>query len=121
MKRPITLTVGFRKYRIRSPSAEEKKNTKYNGLALVEHNEIRLRDDVSDDEQKATLFHEYLHAKISDAGVPLSSAKEEERLCQFFSSCVMELVRDPDNWKLLQWAHERQQKITAPENTPGFY
>jgi hypothetical protein len=119
MKRrtPTKMKVGFRIYKIRRPSKAEVKAREYTGLAVVEHNEIRLRKDVGDDEQKVTLFHEYGHAKIYDAGMNqgLSDAKEEQ-WCQFISLLIMELVRDPDNWKALQWAHEVTVGMPAPEN-----
>lgn len=119
MKRftPTKMKVGFRTYKIRQPSRKEKAAKEYNGIAIVEHNEIRLRRDVCDDELKATLFHEYAHAKIYDAGMNhgMTEAKEEQ-WCQFISLLVMELARDPDNWKILQWAHDETAGARAPKD-----
>jgi hypothetical protein len=114
---PTRMKVGFREYKIRRPSKAEAKEKEYNGLAIVEHNEIRLRKDVGDDEQKVTLFHEYVHAKIYDTGMNQGlTDNKEEQWCQFFSQAIMELLREPDNWRIIQWAHEKTEGMKAPEN-----
>jgi len=114
---PTKMKIGFRKYTIRKPSEKENKKRTYLGLIVAEFNEIRLRDDVGDDELKVTLFHEYFHAAMGDQGMNTNlPAYREEQWCQFLSSCVMELVRDPDNWKIMQWAHEESKGASSPED-----
>ncbi len=114
---PTKMKIGFRDYIIRKPSKKEQETRAYIGMAVMEHNEIRLREKVCPDEQKVTLFHEYAHAKIYDSGMGVGMPLDrEEQWCQFFSGCMMELVRDPTNWKILQWAHEVDRGSGAPED-----
>ena len=113
---PTSLKIGFREYRVKKASKEEASKANYFGVTISERNEIRLRTDVSDDELKSTLFHEYFHAALIDFGMSsILSSKQTEQWCQFFSACIMELARDPKNWKALQWAHEKGITLNLPE------
>lgn len=107
-KLPTKMKIGFRDYKIRPAPEKEQEGRAYNGAAIIERSEIRLRTDVGDDEIKATIFHEFYHGYIYDLGLNIGlSHKQEERQCQIFSAAVMQLVRDPDNWKVLEWAHQK--------------
>ena len=105
---PTKMKIGFREYNVRAAPLKERKDRRYNGASIIEQNEIRLRTDVSNDEIKATIFHEFFHSYIYDLGLNLGlKGAEEEKMCQLFSAAVMQLVRDPDNWKVLEWAREK--------------
>lgn len=109
---PTKVYVGFREYLIREAPKKERKERRYNGACLSEENEIRLRTDVGEDEVKASFFHEYFHAVLADdALTPMLELKdtEEEGLCQLFSSAIMQLLRNPDNWKIIEWAHSKEE------------
>lgn len=112
---PKKIHVGFREYKIVSAEKNEVKKAKYIGLAVMSHNEIRLDHGVGDDELKVTVFHEYAHAKMYDLGLNIGlSPNQEEKWCQFISACVMELVRDPINWKVMEWAHQKDEVNIPP-------
>lgn len=77
------------------------------GQCDFKSNLISLSLSVGGDELAATIFHEYFHAKIYDLGLNLGiSEQQQEKDCQLFSTCVMELIKD--NWKLLEWAKEQK-------------
>ncbi len=110
MKTPKSIKVGFRTYKI-IPYGPIR-DPKYHGSCDYVKSEIELARGLGDDEKKVTLFHEYFHAAMYDVGfstnIPL---KKEEELCQFFSSCVMELAKR--NWKVLEWAHENSSRTSS--------
>lgn len=122
---PKRMKVGFRKYSIKSHKDVKGDAEDYYGVTIFERSEIRIKTDIGDDEKKATLFHEYCHARMHDAGLrDLFSAKQEEMICNFFAGAVMQLVRD--NWDALEWAKLKESdanlkpfKVAAGENYKG--
>lgn len=113
-KLPPKMKIGFRTYNIKRANKKEAEEAGYIGITIMQHNEIRLRDDVSDEELKSTLLHELCHALMYDSGMSQGlSEKKEEQWCQFFSASMMQLIRDPLNWKVLEWIHS-QEKIELP-------
>lgn len=109
---PKKMRVGYRHYAIKSAPKE----SDFYGACVFERSEIHLREDVGGDEKKATVFHEYCHAKMHDGGLrDIFTVRQEETICQFFSQAVMELIRDPDNWKMILWAKEKEK-----DNLPAF-
>jgi Zn-dependent peptidase ImmA (M78 family) len=108
---PKKMKVGYRHYAIKSVD----KDSDFYGACVFERSEIHLREDVGGDEKKSTVFHEYCHAKMHDGGLrDVFTARQEETICQFFSQAVMELIRDPNNWKMILWAKERDKDSLPP-------
>mgnify|MGYP001165999684 CR=1 FL=1 len=103
---PKRMRVGYRHYAIKSAPSE----SDFYGACVFERSEIHLREDVGGDEKKATVFHEYCHAKMHDGGLrDIFTTRQEETICQFFSQAVMELIRDPEYMALLRANGERMK------------
>ena len=83
------------------------------GLCIFERSEIYIKHDLGSEESKSTLFHEYCHASLYNFGI-IPSDKMEEQICQCFSQSIMELIRDPDNWKIIKWAREKKLNDSFP-------
>ena len=117
---PKRLRVGFRFYNVKTavPKGD------YYGCCVFERSEIHIRDNIGSEERKSTVFHEYCHAKMHDGGLrDIFTARQEETICQFFSQAVMELIRDPDNWKMLEWAKMKEKDKLPPvkiEEGPNY-
>ena len=108
---PKYIQIGFRKYSLK-PAPDK---SDYLGLCLFERNEMQLKNEMHGDEQRTTIFHEYCHARMHDTGLEhMFNSRQIEAICDFFAFATMDLVRDSNNWQLLEWARQKSQEKALP-------